>query len=411
MKIRIIIIGIICAAIIGIIIYSRSGGAENAVSYQTDVAEKGTLVVSVSGSGTVTAANNSPVLTNATGVVTKVYVKEGDTVKSGQKIASIELDQTGTQKYLSALSSYQSAKNNLASAQANSYSSNSQMWAAHEKLMSDAVARSLAAEDPTMIQQSSDWNAAETKYKTSLDAVTQARTALGSASLSLQQSSATIYAPLSGTIAGLTIAKGTVIAATAGTTSSDSSTSKKIASVITTAAPSVAVSLSEIDVPKVKVGDKATVTLTSTGDKTYVGHVSAIDISGLVSSGVTTYPTYIEFESTLDGILPNMAASASIITDSKDSVVMVPNIAVTTAEGSSVVRILSNGTEVSVSVEIGLQSDTTTEIISGISEGTTVITGSVAATSAKSGATQSAFSLGGGRGGVLGTSTVRMITK
>jgi multidrug efflux pump subunit AcrA (membrane-fusion protein) len=97
-------------------------------TYQTTTAERGTLVVTISASGSVTSANNSPVLTDATGVVSKIYIKEGDKVIAGQKLADLELDQDSKQRYLQASASYQNAKNSLASAQASSYSSNTSMW-------------------------------------------------------------------------------------------------------------------------------------------------------------------------------------------------------------------------------------------------------------------------------------------
>lgn len=373
---------VIAALVIGYFGYNKFSNSSTTPTYQTATAEKGTLVSSLTESGTVTSLNNSAVLSDATGVVTKLYVKEGDIVKSGQKIAELELDQDSKQKYLSASANYQSAKNALASAQASSYSANTTMWVAHEKLMSDAVARSLAAEDPTMIMQNSDWNSAELKYKTSLDSIKQAQTSLSSASLALRQSSPTIFAPISGTVTGLTLQMGSV-----------RTTSSKIASITTTAAPIIAVNLTEVDIPKVKVGNKVTVKIEAL-NKTYVGKVSSIDVSGTVSSNVVSYPTYIQLDSPEIGLLPNMTASASIITDTKENVIMVPNSSVKNSNGFVNIQVLKNGSMVLVPAEIGIQSDTQTEVVSGISEGETVVTSiTQAAGSNTATSTKSAFSL------------------
>lgn len=376
-------------------IYGQYRKTTNKPSYQTATAERGTLVVSVSASGAVTSSNNSQVLTDATGVVGKLYVKEGERVTAGQKLAELELDQDSKQRYLAESASYQSAKNALASAQAAAYTANFAMWNAHEKLMSDAVSRSLAPEDPTMIMQSSDWNSAETKYKTSLEAIKQAQTTLSSAALSLRQSSPVIYAPISGVVTGLTLQVGTVVSATAGTSTSGSTTTKKIASITTAAAPIMSVNLSEVDAPKVKVGDKASITVAAL-NKTYVGRVASIDTSGSVSSGVVTYPTYIQLDSNETDLLPNMLVSARIIVETKDNALLVPSTSVKTTNGETYLQILKDGVLTQVPAEIGLQSDTQTELISGVDVGATVVTAitSVGATT-KNTQTRSVFSLGG----------------
>ncbi len=371
---RIKLITVLAVVIVaGYLVYTKYAKTTAQPTYQTSQAELGTLVVSVSASGSVTGANNSQVLTDATGVVTKLYVKEGETVQAGQKLAELELDQDSKQRYLAESASYQSAKNALASAQASSYSANTAMWSAHEKLMSDSVSRSLAAEDPTMIMQSSDWNSAELKYKTSLESIKQAQTSLSSASLSLRQSSPVIYAPISGVVTGLTLQVGTVVSATAGTSTSGSTTTKKIASITTAAAPIMSVNLSEVDAPKVKVGDKASI-MVSALNKTYVGRVASIDTSGSVSSGVVTYPTYIQLDSNETDLLPNMLVSASIIVETKDNVLLVPSTSVKTTSGETYIQTLNDGVLTPTPAEIGLLSDTQAEVIAGIEEGTSVVT-------------------------------------
>ena len=83
------------------------------ITYQTEKAVKGNLVVTVTGSGTVASTNSSNITTEATGVVKNIYVKDGDIVKTGDKIAELELDLEGQQKSSQAWASYQSAKNSL----------------------------------------------------------------------------------------------------------------------------------------------------------------------------------------------------------------------------------------------------------------------------------------------------------
>jgi len=133
--------------------------------------------------------------------------------------------------------------------------------------------------------------------------------------------------------------------------------------------------LTEIDVPKVKLGDKATIKFDALPDKTFTGKVVSIDTAGVVSSGVTTYPVVIRLDTESDSILSNMAASATIITAIKNNVLIVPLAAVQKqSDGSSFVRLLKNGKPVQTTVEVGLSSSSEIEIISGLSEGDTVVT-------------------------------------
>lgn len=375
--------------------YSKiKGSAASKTDYQTATVSKGTIVVSVSASGSVSAAQAADVTTNASGVVSKVYVKNGDKVKTGQAIAYLDLDQIAKQKYVSAVSSYQSAKNSFDSAQANLYTKQSSEFAANQKFINDAVARDLTTDDPTYIQENADWLAAEASYKIQEAAIKQAQNSLSSAALSLQQASPTIYSPISGTVTGLSLQQGTVIA--------EGSTGK-VASVVTGANPTVSVNLTQIDAPSITVGDKATITLDAFSDKTFTGKVISIDTVGETSSGVTSYPVVIKLDSPNDQIYANMSATANIITNSKSDILTVPSGAIQTdSNGGSYVRVMKNGQIQNVTVQTGISNDTDTEIVSGLSEGDTVVTGEISTGSPSNSRTNSTspFSIfGGNRGG------------
>lgn len=379
--------------------------------YQTAIAEKGTLIVSVTGSGQVSTANSASITTQATGVVSEVYVQDGYEVQSGDAIAQIELDMVGKQNEAQALASYQSAKNNLESAKAAMYTLQSAMlgeWKGHYELATNSTYQNAdgtpnndnrALADFHISQD--DWLAAEAKYKNQQNVVAQAQTSLSSAWLSYQQSSSTIYAPITGIVSGLSLQVGSVIS---GSTSSSSTTtnSTKIASIKTAATPAITINLTEIDVPKIKVGNKATITFDALIDKTYTGKVISIDTTGSVSSGVTTYPTVIRLDTDPGTILGNMAASANIITQTKHDVLLVPTSSVQTQDGASTVRMMKNGVLKEIPVEVGLASDEMTEILSGISAGDTVVTSVTTSTSTTSTQGQSIFSSFGRTGGTGG---------
>ncbi|HSW89416.1 MAG TPA: efflux RND transporter periplasmic adaptor subunit [Patescibacteria group bacterium] len=405
---------VIVVVIVGWLLFTKVlFKASTSPTYQTAQVTRGTIVAALTGSGIVSTANNVEVTTQASGVVKKITVKNGDSVKSGQKIADLELDEEGRQRYSSALSSYQSAQNALAGSRASLYSQQSSMFAANQKFINGAAAQDLATNDPTYIQQNADWLAAEANYKRQLAVITQSQNALNAASISLRQSSPSLYAPISGKLSGFSLQLGSVI--TAQTTTSGSSSSQKIANVTTNAIPTISVNITQIDVPKLAIGDKATITLDAYTDKTFTGKVVSIDTVGSATSGVTSYPTVIALDEVNPDIFPNMSATANIITDSKTDVLIVPSSAVKTSNGESSVQTMDkNGKISTVSVTIGISSDSETEIISGLSEGDTVVTAVIApktTTTNSTGGTSvfSTFGAGRGVGGAAGGGNVRVI--
>src|SRR5258708_16671078 len=105
------IVAVVILAAIGFFAYKNLVPTEAKQSYQTAAAARGTLVVSISASGQVSSANNSPINTQASGVITKVYLHNGDPVVAGQKIVDLQLDTEGQKNRAAAYSSYVSAIN------------------------------------------------------------------------------------------------------------------------------------------------------------------------------------------------------------------------------------------------------------------------------------------------------------
>lgn len=373
-------------------------------AYQTATAEKGTLVVSFSQSGLVSSANNASITTKVSGVVKNVYVQNGDIVTMGDKIADVELDQAGKQKQQAAYAAYLQARNTLDSANAQMHTLQSQMFAANQTFVNGkGNTNDPVKDDPNYVQENADWLAAEAKYKNQQSVIAQAQTAVNSALLTYQESSPTIVAPISGMVTGLTVKQGALLSAQTSSSSDTgtdaSSNSTKVASIKTEGNPIISLNISEIDAPKIQIGQKATITLDAFPEKTFTGRVFSLDTTGSNSSGVTSYATLIELDSANNAILPNMSATANIITDTKDAVILVPNAAVQTTDAGTSVQILKNKKPEQVQVEIGLSNDTHTEIVSGISEGDIVVTNAVNTATTTSTSTTSPFSSGMRMGG------------
>ena len=399
--------------------YKNFSKKPQAAQYQTATAEKGTLVNTVTASGAISSGSTVTVGTQAGGIVSKVYVKNGNKVAQGQKIAEITLDQDSAQRAASAWSSYLSAKNSLVSANQSKLSMQQSILTDQGSLITAQINATGTDNWDTNspAKQKIDYarRAAELalqvdqmKLSTADTSIAKANSDLTSAWLSYQAVSGSITAPISGIVSNLTIAEGAPITAS---TSSNSSavTSQKVATItIPQGGTQAIVGLSEIDAGKVSAGHKATLTLDAFPNKNFTGKVILVNTNGQVSSGVTTYPATISFDTSASDIYPNMSVTAKIITNVKNDVILVPSAAVQTAGGQATMRVLNNGALNTVNVEVGDSNDTQTEITSGINEGDTVVT-SVSSPTARTGATSSPFgAFGGGNRGGGGGAGVRV---
>ncbi|HEX8923151.1 MAG TPA: efflux RND transporter periplasmic adaptor subunit [Patescibacteria group bacterium] len=384
-------------------IYKRLTSSKSTTpQYQTSTATRGTLVSAVTSSGNIAGGNSTTIHTSASGLVTKVYVKNGDKVSQGQKLADLELDQDAGTKQTSAWAAYLTAQNNYQNAIINKAALISAVDSANKSVMDNQNAVNTmnnnitnGVGNPQTHQSYSDLEknsitsaltVAQENYDIANQKLAQADAAINTAAaqkssawFSYQQTSPTITAPASGVLTNFALTPGLSIGnlSTASSSNSNSSNATQSVGVITNPNNQVtaSISLSEMDVVKVQPGQKVTLTLDAFPGKTFTGKVLSINTNGQVSSGVTTYPTTIIFDNGLSNMYPNMAVSASIITAVKDDVVMVPNTSVETdTSGSTSVRILKNNQITSVPVTVGASNDTDTEIVSGINEGETVVT-------------------------------------
>ena len=383
------IIGAVVLVILIVIgIWKLTSGNGNGVTYQTSKVEKGTIVSSVSASGQVLTTNILSITTEASGVVKKVYVKDGDEVFAGQKLAEITLDTAGLEKNAQAYASYISALNGVNSAN-NSYRS---AIASAEKVLDDVKGHD---SDETYAQKEIRTKA-EVARDNAYDGLRQAQANLTSASYNYKATSPTITAPFAGVIGSVNLVEGMVLESASSTTSINS---QRVAVIKGDSLPVISVSLSEVDVPIVTVGQKVIVTLDSISDRTFTGIVATVDRVGTTTSNVTSYSAKIKLDSSSSEILPNMAATANIVLTTKTDVLVAPASAVSTQDGTIYIKALKDGKEINVPVEIGISSDTEIEIISGINEGDTVITGTTTSSKATSTQTRSVFTGGFGTGG------------
>lgn len=132
------------------------------------------------------------------------------------------------------------------------------------------------------------------------------------------------------------------------------------------------IDVDELDISNVKLGQEVKVTIDAIEETTtnpIIGTVSNIAIEGTSVNSVTSYPVTISFEGN-DEIKIGMNASAEIVIDSCEDVLLLPVEAITSRKNKHYVT-MQNNTE--VEVETGLYNEDYIEIKSGLSEGDMVL--------------------------------------
>jgi RND family efflux transporter MFP subunit len=221
-----------------------------------------------------------------------------------------------------------------------------------------------------------------------------------------------IYAPIDGIIS----------ASDSTITTGDTVSSGTVLGSIVTKKEIIVISLSETDIPKIKLGQKATITFDALPNMTATGSVIDIDTVGTVTQGVVNYGVKIALDISDSQIKPGMSGNVNVITDTQQNVLSVPNSAVKTKNGASYVLVLAQKQDLTNStasqgflsataptqktVQVGLADDTNTQIISGLSEGDQVVVRTISsAATASATSASSANRIPGLTGGAVRVNT------
>lgn len=214
------------------------------------------------------------------------------------------------------------------------------------------------------------------------NAVDSAKTAVASAQTDVanaqaQLDKATITSPVNGVVATVSTAAGSSV-----------QSGGAIVTILDPTKMQTVVTVDEDDIAKVSVGQKATVTVSAISGKTFNGSVTAADVMGTSSNGVTNFNVTISIDNP-DGVRVGETANANIITEEKDNTVVVPASAVVEKHGTTGYVLPadqlfdSNGKSIVLNdvstrelvqkygkqVTLGLSTSSQVEIASGVSSG------------------------------------------
>ncbi|ADJ42310.1 RND family efflux transporter MFP subunit [Amycolatopsis mediterranei S699] len=363
---------------------------------------RATVTETVSAAGTLASSYTGAANFATAGKVTSIDVKVGDVVSAGQKLATVDSTQAAKQ--------LQVAKANLAVAQ-------------------NALNTAETAEaTPATGQNSQNSQNAQNSAQAAANNVTSAQAKLDQAQLDVQTAqqtldNTTLYAPGAGTVTAINGAVGQQSSSGSSATSQSSSSgsgqggqgsSSNSGAAASSSSSSgsgfititnltglvVNTSVAEIDVSKVKAGQKATVTLNALPDKPVQATVSSINLTPTTSGSVVSYGAQLALTSPPDGLRPGQSASVVITVAEADNALSVPAAAVQTVGSTNLVTVQENGQNVPRQVQVGLRGEATVQITSGLTEGENVVLTGTASTGATGGTGRT-----GGTGGFPGGGT------
>jgi multidrug efflux pump subunit AcrA (membrane-fusion protein) len=425
------LLSLACVGAIVVAYFSVGRASSTASTGIVVTATRGVVQSTVSGSGTIEAASQFDLGFATSGVVTHVYVKQGDEVAQGELLATLDprsvevtveqakatlqaaeatlaqeeenagetsngspsapvttqAGKTAAASSSSGGSTTSAKKQSAATREANLASAQAAVKSDRLSVESDEQAvqatKLYAPHDGTIVSLSGE--AGETVSASGTTKVSAASASSGSGGTSTGSSSGT------GTSTGRTGATSAAAGSSGGSSSTGSSSSGSFAVLSDLTAMQLVVPLSESEIGSVKQGQTATVTVEALKGRKLAAHVAQVATLATTSSGVVSYDVSFQLDQLMGGLKPGMSASAEVVVKQGEGV-SVPTAAIS----GGVVTVVRGDKRVSQPVTTGLAGNSSTLILDGLKAGEQVVLPVASTTSSGLGSRL------GGRGGALG---------
>ncbi len=439
---------VVLLLIVGVFVWQRLATPTTAVRAQTATVTRGTLVATVNAAGNVSAPKTTALAFQTSGRVAKVNVQMGDQVKKDQVLMQLDTTdlelalKTAQTNLASAQADFDSSATSLQVSLKNAQSGLGNAQASYDAAVAknktnldqlilakitldkaqSALATAQAAYDPiswradagltpqaaTLASAQADYNSALANYNITAhtindSALVQAKASLDSAKANLDQAQkamdtspkiaqakldnaktavdtaqrnlayATITAPYDGIVSAVNFSAG------------DTAGSGTAVSLVDLSNLQVKVTIAEVDMAKIKVGEPAQMTMDAVAGRTYDAKVVAVSPVGTVTQGVVNYPIIVAISNPDNSVKPGMTANLAVEVDRRENVLLLPTRAVRTQGNQKVVTVESKGKNALVPIKTGLSNDTMIEVTSGLNEGDQVLLNQTTTSSGRGG--------------------------
>lgn len=386
-----LVIGLIVLAIVG----KQMGwvGAEHKTKVAVEKISRQSITEKVSTNGKIYPSKEVKLSVEVSGEVTRIEIKEGDSVKKGDLLLVINPN-----TYQSAVSrakaTYQQALSNFSTAKARNSTAKAQYIIAEK----DYLRQKQLFENK--IIAAVEFESVESRYYTALGEKEAASQSVQAAHHNVESAKASftetqemlqktkLYAPMSGIVSKLNVAQGEKVVGTAQMVGTELITIANLNQM------ELQVDVGENDVLRISIGDTAEIEVDAYSEQKFMGVVSHIAYSSNKTIGQQTTKFQVKIKLLASSykhlvnaakghaypFRPGLSATADILTNRKNDIVCVPIQSVTTREdkdGKNKRQVVYLSTENNLAREIevqtGIQDDEYIEILSEITLGANVI--------------------------------------
>lgn len=288
------------------------------------------------------------------GVVQRLFVRVGDSVKKGQLLAELDVHDLQAKRDAAAAA--------VAQAEANLRYTETDLRRKRELRAAQLL-------------PPSDLDVAQQAFSVAQQQCAQARANLDYAGTQLEY--ARIVAPISGTVSSVSTQEGETVAA--------QFNAPTFVTLLDLNRLEVQAYVDETDIGRVRTGESAQFTVDTYPDQPFEGRVVAIYPQAQIRDNVVDYVTVIRFSPSRDRIVrPEMTTAVQILIDRRANVLAVPVRAVRRAEGRTFVWVRQGDAVERRWVTTGLKDENWWEIVDGVHEGDAVVLGDVKGTGVNS---------------------------
>lgn len=374
-----LIIGAVVLLALGAVVFASLRGArrDRGERVYAEAAARRDITQVVKASGEVQARVSVDLSAHVVAKIDRLYVEEGDAVAAGQPFAELEKE-----AFQAALDSAQAQ---LGQARTGVRQAEVDLADAEVRL---ARARRLAEEG---IVPEEELDAARLRRESAELSLAEARDRVESARANLARArddlgKTTIYSPIAGRVVDLNAEEGEVVVS-----GMMNNPATKIATVADLGELLAELHVDENEIVYVEPGQAVEVTVDAVGDRTFHGRVVEVGSSGYTRAGqgdVKFFLVKALLEDADPRLRPGMSLRAEIDVASHGDALVVPIQAVTERggedapaaaaseeEAAQVVFVVEDGVARRREVETGLSTVTEVEVLSGLTEGETVVTG------------------------------------
>lgn len=318
----------------GAVYYWQAQSAGNAApAYVTTELRKGSITLSVSANGTLQPTRSVNIGSELSGTVKRVLVDVNDRVKAGQVMVELDASKFNDQVIRSRAS--------VAAAQAQLAQSKATVTEARASLARlEEVFKLSGGKVPSATELDSARAALARAVATESSAA--ANVGVAQATLSTDEtnlSKASIRSPIDGVVLSRSVDPGNAVAA-----SLQAVTLFAVAENL--AQLQLEASVDEADVGAVKVGQKASFTVSAYPSRSFPATIRRVAFGSTTTNNVVTYVATLDVDNSDLSLRPGMTAVATIVATEREGVLLVPNTALRFSPTAAAMASKSSGSSI-----------------------------------------------------------------